>query len=269
VNGAAGRMGRLLVAGIVRHASLDLAAALDLGSHPDQGTDAGVLAGVWPAQTPLSVLSHVALRDTEVVIDFSLPAGTEAVLDAVDRQALVVGVTGLDDRILERLREHSERAPVVLANNFSTGINVLIGLVEQAAAILEDYDLEVVEMHHSRKRDAPSGTARSLAAAGARGRHLDLEGRAVHGRQGPCGPRTLGEIGLHAVRGGDLPGEHTVYLAGVGERLALSHLATSREAFVDGAMRAACWVGAQPPGLYTMRQVLGFKLDPITPASGT
>ncbi len=259
VNGAAGRMGRGLVAGIVKHPELTLSAAIDLGSHPDQGVDAGTLAGLWPSNTPLSVISNVALRDTEVVIDFSLPAGTEALLEAVEGKALVIGVTGLDDGTLSKLREYAITAPVVLANNFSTGINVLIGLVEQAARILEDYDLEVVEMHHNRKRDAPSGTARSLAVAGARGRDLQLEGREVHGRHGETGPRTLGEIGLHAIRGGDLPGEHTVYLAGSGERVALSHLATSRDAFVDGALRATAWVRDQPPGLYTMRQVLGFR----------
>ncbi len=259
ISGAAGQMGQLLLAGTIRASDLTLSAALDRGDHPDQGKDAGSLCGLWPTSVPLGVLSPLTLSDTDVVVDFSLPAGTRELLGAAGGQALVIGVTGLDQDLTDALHAYAKRAPVLIATNFSTGVNVLLGLVEQAAGILSDYDLEIVEMHHNRKRDAPSGTACSLAEAGARGRGVDLVGRTVHGRHGEPGPRSQGEIGLHAVRGGDIAGEHTVYLAGSGERLALTHLATSRAAFADGALRAARWVHGKPPGLYTMPQVLGFR----------
>lgn len=259
ISGAAGHMGRLLLAETIRASDLVLSAALDRGNHPDQGADAGPLCGLWPTRIPLGVISPLTLSDTDVVVDFSLPAGTAELLVAAGGQALIIGVTGLDADQTAAVHAYAKRAPVVMATNFSTGVNVLLGLVEQAAGILADYDLEIVEMHHNRKRDAPSGTAKSLALAGARGRGVTLEGREVHGRQGALGPRSQGEIGLHAVRGGDVAGEHTVYLAGGGERLSLTHLATSRHAFVEGALRAARWAVSQPPGLYSMVDVLGFK----------
>ncbi len=246
--GATGRMGRLLVAGALADPELALAHAL---VREDAETPAS-LGGV--ALTPLS---SEALADCEVVIDFSLPEGTERLLERIDAQALVVGTTGLDAALMARLADHARRAPVVYARNFSTGVTLLTELVARAAAALPGYDLEIVEMHHRHKRDAPSGTARARAEAAAGARGGALEALARFGREGETGARPDGEIGLHALRGGDVAGEHTVYLAGPGERLQLGHLATSRQAFAGGALRAARWVAGKPPGLYSMRDVLG------------
>jgi 4-hydroxy-tetrahydrodipicolinate reductase len=249
-------MGRLLIAGTLASPELRLSAAID---RAETGVDAGEFVGSAACGVTITDLAETSLANTDVVVDFSLPAGTQDLMQRVTDQALVIGVTGLDDRTQALLRQHSERAPVVVASNFSTGINVLLGLVAQAAGMLRDYDLEIVEMHHNRKRDAPSGTARSLAEAAAQARGVDLQAHVLYGRQGDLGPRPSGQIAVHALRGGDIAGEHTVYLAGGGERLALSHLATSRQAFADGALRAAGWAVRQPPGFYSMRDVLGFK----------
>lgn len=239
VNGAAGRMGMLLVAGIQEASDLLLAGATDVDA-------------AFPSLAP------GVLDSAHVLIDFSLPEGTSHLLSVMNDQPLVVGTTGLGPEQMAALRAHAERAPTVVATNYSTGVNLLAGLVEQAARALPDYHIEIVEMHHGFKRDAPSGTALTLGRAAASGRELDLEEHAVHGRMGDVGPRTQDEIGFHAIRGGDVAGEHTVYLAAAGERIALSHLATSRQAFASGALRAARWAVGQPPGLYTMRDVLGI-----------
>jgi len=225
-------MGRLLVAGARAHPALTLASAMGRGAPRE------------------------AVAACRVIIDFSLPDGTAQLLELLDDQALVVGTTGLSDATLAALDRHAERAPVLRASNYSTGVTLLMELVGRAARALPDYDLEIIEMHHRHKRDAPSGTARSLAEAAAEARSVSLTERAVYGREGDVGPRPGGEIGLHAVRGGDVAGEHTVYLAGPGERITLGHLATSREAFAQGALRAAAWIAPQPPGIYTMRDVL-------------
>jgi 4-hydroxy-tetrahydrodipicolinate reductase len=236
VNGAAGRMGRLLVDQVLEAPDLQLSG---------RGEQA-------------SPLSPAELEDSDVVVDFSLPAGTHQLLGRLGEQALVIGTTGLDEPTLALLAAHAERAPVVFASNFSTGVNLLFGLAAQAAAALPDHHVEVVEMHHARKRDAPSGTALSLGRAIAEARGQALEGQAVHGRAGEVGARSPTEIGFHALRGGDVAGEHTVYLAGPGERLSLGHLATSRQGFASGALRAARWTSGQPPGLYDMQDVLGL-----------
>ena len=237
VNGAAGRMGRVLVDLVEQAPDLELSGQ---GEHS-------------------APLGPEPLAATDVVIDFSLPQGTHALLGVLDGQALVVGTTGLGPATLALLQAYSARAPVVFASNYSTGVTLLFGLAAQAASVLSDYHVEIVEMHHARKRDAPSGTALSLGRVIAEARCVDLDERARHGREGEVGPRTQAEIGFHAVRGGDVAGEHTVYLAGPGERLMLGHLATSRQAFATGAIRAARWVPGQPPGLYDMQDVLGLK----------
>lgn len=259
VNGAAGRMGRMVIADILEHDDLTLVGAADRPGHPDAGRDAGALCGKWSVGVALGEAGPDTFADAEVVVDFSLPGGTLALLEVLTGQALVTGTTGLEPAHMRFLDDYAKRAPVVRASNFSIGVNLLLGLVAQAAALAPRYDVEIVEMHHRHKRDAPSGTALALGAAvaGARGVALDTVG--VHGRSGETGPRSQGEIGLHALRGGDVIGEHTVYLAGPGERLMIGHLATSREAFASGALRAALWVEGRPAGLYDMRDVLGMR----------
>ncbi|HJN72693.1 MAG TPA: 4-hydroxy-tetrahydrodipicolinate reductase [Myxococcota bacterium] len=241
INGAAGRMGMLLVADVMEAEDLVLAGATDA-------------AEGFPSPAP------GVLDDAQVVIDFSLPEGTEALLDCLVREMpLVIGTTGLGPSVGEAIEERGTRAPIVLASNFSTGITLLNSLVARAAATLPDFHVEIVEMHHEFKRDAPSGTALTLGRAVADARDEELGRLAVHGRLGETGIRSDEEIGFHALRGGDISGEHTVYLAGPGERLKLAHLATSRQAFASGALRAARWVVGRPPGLYDMRDVLGLR----------
>lgn len=234
VVGASGHMGQLVCQTVVAHP--------DLALHARIGR-----AGPQPGDL-----------DVDVVIDFSLPAGTAALIPMLTGQALVSGTTGLSDAQRADLEAYAQRGPLLWASNFSTGMTLLLRLVEQAAAALPDTDVEIVEMHHGRKRDAPSGTALSLGRRAAHARGWTLDDTAVHGRAGAVGQRPAREIGFHAVRGGDVAGEHTVILAGSGERLQLNHLATSRQAFASGAVRAAAWIIGKPPGRYTMGDVLGL-----------
>ncbi len=258
LNGAGGRMGRLLAQAILRADDLTLSLSTDVEDHPKAGLDIGLLARQEACGIPLEGLALGQDESTDAYLDFSLPQGTAQLLEVVGSQPLVIGTTGLSADTLARLEEHALRAPVVLAPNFSTGVALLTELVKTASRVLASYDLEIVETHHRAKQDAPSGTALSLAQAAAQAREDSLERQGIYGRQGHTGPRPRGQIGLHAVRGGDLIGEHEVLLAGPGERLKLSHMATSRQAFVGGALRALRWVVDQPPGLYDMARVLGL-----------
>jgi len=257
INGAAGRMGQLLCARILSADDMALAAATDLGRFA--GMDVGSLVGLGEKGIPLSEPQAGIYDECDVVIDFSLPEGTTRLLDVLESQALVVGTTGLTEQSAMDLGRHAQSNPVVLAANFSTGVNVLLSLVEKAAALLPDHDLEIVEMHHARKIDAPSGTALALAKAACDARGVDPEETIVYGRAGDVGARPKGEIGVHAIRGGDIAGDHSVTLSAPGERLELAHRATSRAAFADGALRAARWLVEKPAGLYDMQDVLGLK----------
>jgi 4-hydroxy-tetrahydrodipicolinate reductase len=256
--GAAGRMGRLLAAGILAAPDLRLVLATEHADHPLLGRDVGLVAGVDPSGRVLEPLQEGAAAVVDAFVDFSLPAGTRALLALAGDRPLVVGTTGLEPDLHAALAAHAARAPVVHAPNFSTGVTVLLELCRLAGAQLAGYDAEIVESHHRGKRDAPSGTALALAEALASARGTTLAEHARFGRHGTLGARPAGEIGIHALRGGDVVGEHRVILAGDGERLELGHVATSRQAFVGGALRALRWVGGQPPGLYTMRDVLGL-----------
>ncbi len=203
-----------------------------------------------------------AIGGTDAVIDFSSPAATDAVLDTCRAagRPLVLGTTGHDDAGRTAVAEAAKEIPIVFAANFSVGVNALFWLTRQATRILgPTFDLEVVEVHHRLKKDAPSGTARRLAEILAEARGLDYSADARHGRDGLVGARTAGEIGVHAVRGGDVVGEHTVLFADVGERVELIHRATSRETFAAGALRAAAWLVGRPAALYDMEDVLGLR----------
>ena len=198
----------------------------------------------------------------DAVIDFSSHAATAEVagLCAKHQKALVIGTTGHNDTETFEIRKHIENIPVVWASNYSTGVNTLFWLTRKAAEILgPDFDLEVVEMHHRLKRDAPSGTAKSLAEILAQVRHLQYGEAARHGREGIVGERTREEIGVHSIRGGDVVGDHTVIFANIGERVELNHKASSRDTFANGALRAAQWLVKQKPALYDMQDVLGLK----------
>jgi len=198
----------------------------------------------------------------DVVIDFSSHSATPGVVElcAKNKKAIVIGTTGHSEAEKSAIRNPQSAIPMVWASNFSTGVNTLFWLTRKAAEILgPNFDLEIVEMHHRLKKDAPSGTATSLAEILADVRKLQLDQAARHGRDGIVGERTPGEIGIHSIRGGDVVGDHTVIFANAGERLELTHKASSRDTFANGALRAALWVVKQPPGLYDMQDVLGLK----------
>ena len=206
-------------------------------------------------------LSSVVSK-TDAVIDFSSHDASPGIVElgAKNKKAVVIGTTGHSDSEKSAIEKCRVEIPIVFASNFSTGVNTLFWLTRKAAEILgSDFDLEVVEMHHRLKKDAPSGTAKSLAKILADIRKLQLEKASRHGRVGIVGERTAAEIGIHSVRGGDVVGDHTVIFANNGERLELTHKASSRDTFANGALRAALWVVKQKPGLYDMQDVLGLK----------
>ena len=237
--GAAGRMGQMLVKLVEADPALSVVAQIDVADGYDT---------TWP-------------EGTEAVVDFSFHAAVAPNVEKAAAQGLayVIGTTGLTPGEQARVDACAAKIPVVQAANYSLGVNLLLALVRQAAAVLgPQYDVEVVEMHHRHKKDAPSGTALMLANAAAEGRGVKLADVACYGRQGLVGERPAGEIALHALRGGSVVGDHTVMFAGDVERVEITHRAQSREAFAAGALRAALWAVGRRPGKYDMRDVLGF-----------
>lgn len=237
--GSRGRMGRMLIACAAQQPGLQVTGQID------QGDDLAA-----------------ALASADAVIDFSLHDATAGVaaLCAAHGRPLVLGTTGHTAAERDAILAHTAHIPVVWSSNFSTGVNALFWLTRKAAEILgPGFDLEVVEMHHRLKKDAPSGTAATLASILASVRNRQLDEIVRHGRQGLVGERTTAEIGMHAIRGGDVVGDHTVIFAANGERVELTHKASSREVLANGALRAARWVVGRPPGLYDMQDVLGLK----------
>jgi 4-hydroxy-tetrahydrodipicolinate reductase len=256
--GAGGRMGRLLAAAVLDSEDLHLTLSTEHEDHPMLGRDVGLVAGAGACGRPIEPLAPGLDDAVDVFLDFSLPEGTARLLRLVGDRPLVIGTTGMGPDLMVALEAHARRAPVVVAPNFSTGVALLTELVQLAARVLQGYDAEIIEAHHRHKRDAPSGTALALAQALASARQVSLDEQACYGRSGAVGERPAAEIGIHAVRAGDIVGEHRVMLAGPGERIELNHVATSRQAFVSGALRALRWVHGRPPGLYGMRDVLGL-----------
>ncbi len=261
VVGCAGHMGRMLIAGVLEAGDLELVGAIETPGHPAIGQDAGLLAGAGPAGVVVGGDPVPLFAGAEAVIDFTRPEATVgfATLAAQGKTVHVIGTTGLDDDQQAALERAARHTALVQAPNMSLGVNLLLGLVEQVAGALgPEFDIEVLEMHHRRKVDAPSGTALALGRAAAAGRGVDLDAAAVRSRDGHTGPRADGSIGFATLRGGDVVGEHTVLFAGAGERLELAHKASSRAVFVRGALHAARWAHGKPPGLYTMKDVLGL-----------
>jgi len=265
IAGASGRMGQALIEATLSANDVTLAAALDVKGSPAAGRDAGERFG----RTTGVIVGHdvdAALRGCDVLIDFTRPEGTLAHVAAcaVAGVAAVTGTTGLNDAQRAMLAEHAKSVPIVYAANMSVGVVVLLSLVEAAARKLGSaYDVEIVEMHHRHKVDAPSGTALQLGDAAATGLGRKLADCAVYAREGHTGERAPGAIGFASLRGGDVVGEHTVVFAGTGERVELSHRATSRQNFAHGALRAAVFVAAKraarQAGLYDMQDVLGLR----------
>jgi len=225
----------------------------------DRGEAAGIGGEVAPGVRATTDIG-AALDASDVYIDFTTPASTRgaAIAATPRRRAAVIGTTGLSAADDEAIAALAQVAPIVVAANFSVGVNLLLGLVKQAARALPDWDAEVVETHHRMKRDAPSGTALAIARSIAAGRGVDYDAVKRHTRDGDIGPRPAGEIGVSTVRGGDVIGEHVATFFGAAERIEIAHRATSRAIFAAGAVRAAAWVAGKPPGRYDMLDVLGF-----------
>lgn len=260
VAGASGRMGRLVIDQVIDAADARLVGALEHHGSPEVGSDAGGLVG-RPIGVRIVGDPALALADAEVVIDFSAPTATAGVVRAAAARgvACVVGTTGLGDDAKAAIDEACAKVPVLAAPNMSLGVQVLAQLVTEAVKLLgDDFDVEVIEAHHREKKDAPSGTALRLVEAVRRARALSPDALR-HGRHGADAKRARGEVGVHAVRGGDIAGDHTVLLAGEGERIELTHRASSRAVFAAGAVRAARWVRGRPPGRYSIGDVLGIE----------
>jgi 4-hydroxy-tetrahydrodipicolinate reductase len=259
VVGAAGRMGRRIVALAEESGRFDLVGAIDRGDHPDTGKDAGLLAGIAKLDVPVGT-SWPAKAD--VAIDFSLPEAAEKTLENCSAKAipLVMGTTGLGDAQRKAMQAAARRIPIVYATNMSVGMNLLFSLVGKVATMLgDDYDIEIVEQHHRFKKDAPSGSALTLAQKICEATGRDYPGSLTHGRSGKDALRAGGAIGMHAVRAGDITGIHSVIYGTQGETITLNHTAHTRDTFVRGALRAAEWVIAKPPAQYSMSDVLGIQ----------
>lgn len=261
IAGAAGRMGRTLVRIVHETPGCAVAGGLEAPGHKDMGADLGVLAGIGHINVPLESEALELIARVDALIDFTTPA-TSVALAALAAQARivhVVGTTGMSDADTAKIEAAARHATIVKSGNMSLGVNLLMGLAAQAAKALgEDFDIEVVEMHHRHKVDAPSGTALMLAEAAAKARGHDLSAIRDRPRDGFTGARARGHIGMAALRGGSVVGDHTVTLAGEGERIELTHRAESREIFARGAVKAALWAHGRPRGLYSMQDVLGF-----------
>jgi len=263
VLGADGRMGRALTRAVIAAGPRAvLAVATERPGHASIGKDAGTLAGGEPSGVVLTDALPTR-HEADVWIDFTAASVTESVATAAAAQGvgLVVGTTGLGTHARAALDVAALRIPVVYAANYSVGINVMLKLIADAARALgPDYDMEIVETHHRAKKDAPSGTALSLAQALAEASGRDLTAAARYARHGDIGARSSSEIGIQTLRGGDVVGDHTVFFLGNGDRIEITHRASTRDTFAVGAVRAALWVAGCQPGLYDMRNVLGLSL---------
>ena len=262
VSGAAGRMGSLIIRAMQDAEGIELRGALEFSGHKTLGQDAGLVAGVGTLGIRITHDLEQIIDQGDVIIDFTTPEATKKAIYIAQhhKKSMVIGTTALSEDVLQDIRKLSQMIPVLQAPNTSVGVNLLFSLLPHIATVLgENYDIEIVEAHHRFKKDAPSGTAMKMAQILAKARHLDVAQAARHGREGLPGERTSGEIGIHAVRAGDIVGEHTVIFGGLGERIEITHKAHSRETFARGAVRAALFIVQQPPGLYDMQDVLKGK----------
>jgi 4-hydroxy-tetrahydrodipicolinate reductase len=261
VTGASGRMGQTLIRLVQGSEKLRLVACVERAGHAWIGRDVGEAMGGAPVGVRVTDDPLEAFASAQAVVDFTSPAATVdfAALAAQARAVHVIGTTGLEAEHLAKIEAASRHAVIVRAGNMSLGVNLLVRMTQKVAAALgDDWDIEIVEAHHRMKVDAPSGTALMLGAAAAEGRGVRLEDAKVSGRDGITGARAAGSIGFSAIRGGDIVGEHDVIFAGMGERVILRHVATDRTVFARGALRAALWGQGRKPGQYDMMDVLGI-----------
>lgn len=260
--GAAGRMGQALVRCSKGMQNIRLVAAIDHAACPMCGKDAGIVAGCGETGVKITSDLAAAVRAADVLVDFSIHENVPLTVRqaAASGKAVVIGTTGLSPEERAAVEEAARRIPVVWAPNMSLGVNLLFALVHKAAKALNlDYDIEITEAHHRYKKDAPSGTALRLGEVAAAARGQNFRDVAVFGREGLGGERPKGQIGIHALRAADIIGDHTVLFASDGERVEISHRASSRDAFANGALHAAGWLAGRAPGLYDMQDVLGLR----------
>ena len=261
VAGATGRMGRTLIRALAEAEDLKLAFALERTGHPAMGNDAGALAGFPPMEVQVTDDPVAALGASDAVLDFTAPAGSVALAECAARAGIVhvIGTTGYSAEDLGRVTAAARQTVIIKSGNMSLGVNLLAALVREAAKALPNYDVEILEMHHRMKVDAPSGTALMLGEAAAEGRGITLGGHELRGRDGNTGARPDGAIGFSSLRGGTVVGDHLVTLAGPFERIELAHRAEDRMIFARGALAAARWGYGKRPGLYSMADVLGLS----------
>ncbi|SPD73578.1 4-hydroxy-tetrahydrodipicolinate reductase [uncultured Desulfobacterium sp.] len=262
VAGAAGRMGKRIIDMIHKNPDVTLSGAFERPDHPNINEDAGLVAGIGEMGVKIAGSFEDVIDQGDVLIDFTTPKATlENMVPASQRGlAVVIGTTGITGDVLRDVKELARKTRCVMAPNMSVGVNVMFKIAQEMAEILgSDYDMEILEVHHRLKKDAPSGTAMRLAQVLADAAGRDLARVGVYERKGIIGERTNEEIGIQTWRGGDITGEHTVMFAGIGERLELIHRAHNRDNFARGAVKAAIWVINQPTGLYDMQDVLGLR----------
>ncbi len=262
ITGAAGRMGRTLIRAISGTRGLVLAGAVERVGAPELGEDAGVLAGLKPIGVQVAGDPMALITKADAIIDFSSPAASLGFAAAAAEKKIVhvIGTTGFSMADEQKIEAASRHAIIIKSGNMSLGVNLLAALVKRAAKTLgEDYDIEILEMHHNQKVDAPSGTALLLGRAAAVGRGVDFDRHRVSGRDGHTGARKTGDIGFAALRGGSVVGDHRVIFAGPAERIELVHKAEDRMIFARGALAAAKWGMGKTPGLYSMAEVLGLS----------
>ncbi|HKY86681.1 MAG TPA: 4-hydroxy-tetrahydrodipicolinate reductase [Pseudorhodoplanes sp.] len=262
VAGAGGRMGRTLVKAVAETSGLVLAGAIEQSDSRFLKHDAGELAGVGKNGIALTADAAAALANADGLIDFTVPAASRDLVAKTAERGIVhiIGTTGFSEDDETRIRAASAKAAIVKSGNMSLGVNLLAALVKRVAKTLDgEFDIEILEMHHNKKIDAPSGTALLLGRAAAEGRGVDLPKRSVMSREGHTGARKAGDIGFATLRGGSVVGEHNVIFAGPAERIELAHRAEDRMIFARGALKAALWARGQKPGLYSMADVLGLK----------
>lgn len=262
VAGARGRMGTRIAVLSREYKNIEIAGAFEQKGHSDIGKDMGALLGIGNLGVALSDNVEAAIKDADLLIEFTNPASTMEHMKAcaAKGKAMVVGTTGLKKEELAEMKKLSSKIPCVVASNMSLGVNLLLKVLKDVAKALgDDYDVEITEAHHRLKKDAPSGTALKMAEAVAQGLQRNLDEVAVYARKGMVGERTKKEIGIQVIRAGDIVGEHTVLFGGLGERIEITHRASSRDTFARGALKAALWIKGKKPGLYDMQDVLGLK----------
>lgn len=262
VAGAAGKMGRRITALSKEYEDLQLTGAFEKKGHEDIGTDIGTLVGIGAVGIPLSEKIDDVIEKVDLIIDFTSVDSTKRNLRvaADNGRAIVIGTTGFSKNDLIDIEPFVTRIPCVMASNMSLGVNLLLKVLGDVAKVLsDDYDIEIIEAHHRQKKDAPSGTAMKMAQVIADAVNRNLEEVANYGRKGIIGARPQNEIGIQTVRAGDIVGEHTVLFGGLGERIEITHKASSRDTFARGALKAALWLKDKPAGLYDMQDVLGLK----------